>query len=168
MVRYVFREDAPLRLKGAKEADPQRIGEAIAEVAERQGGRLTPDAVVEAARSDESPLHPHFEWDNDAAAEAYRLDQARGIIRSIRVIEPKAEDGVVRAFVSVNDSGSSYRSIREVQTSSALQGLILRQAERDLEAWEKRYRQLTDICDLIRSARERLRRKRDGGERRAS
>jgi hypothetical protein len=167
MPRYVFK-DGPLRLKAAREADPQEIGEAIAAVAERQGGRLTPDAVVEEARSPESVLHRHFEWDNDVAAEAYRLDQARGIIRCIRIVEPKAEEGVVRAFLSINDSGHSYRAVREVLNSSALQGLILRQAERDLEAWEKRYRQLTDICDLIRIARERLRRKRDGGERRAS
>lgn len=47
--------------------------------------RLTPSAVVEAARDAASPLHPLFEWDDDLAAEAYRLDQARAVIRTVLV-----------------------------------------------------------------------------------
>lgn len=74
MIRYVFKEDEPIRIKAAAKANPQVIGEALSEVAKNEGGRLTPGAVVSAARSQNHPLHPHFEWDDRVAAEAYRLD----------------------------------------------------------------------------------------------
>ena len=46
-------------------------------------GRLTPDAVVNAARDSENPLHPHFEWDDTKAAEAHRRNQARTLIKTV-------------------------------------------------------------------------------------
>lgn len=57
---------------------------ALAEL--ENGGRLTATDVVEAARIETSPLHRYFEWDDDAAAEAYRIEQARRLIRSVKVI----------------------------------------------------------------------------------
>lgn len=48
-------------------------------------GTLTPDLVVRAARADTSPLHACFEWDDSAAAQSWREEQARVLIRSVRV-----------------------------------------------------------------------------------
>ena len=62
--------------------------EALAELmrmSKANGGKITPEALVEAARDAESPLHEYFEWDNDTAAEKYRLMQARTLIRSCRL-----------------------------------------------------------------------------------
>lgn len=47
--------------------------------------RLTPDLVLEDARNKNSPLHDIFEWNNAIAAQKYRLDQARELIRSVKV-----------------------------------------------------------------------------------
>lgn len=52
---------------------------------EDRTGRLTPRAVVDAARDENHPLHGEFEWDDTVAAEAYRLDQARQLIADVRV-----------------------------------------------------------------------------------
>ena len=41
---------------------------------------------------------------------------------------------------------------------------IVAQAERDLISFETRYKNLTDICDLIRQARERLAVRRQAGQ----
>jgi hypothetical protein len=49
------------------------------------GGTLPPVDVVNSARSPKSPLHRYFEWNDAIAGEAYRLDQARMLIRSVRV-----------------------------------------------------------------------------------
>lgn len=57
---------------------------AIAELEKR--GRLTATQVVNAARDPASPLHEYFEWDNTAAADAWRIEQARRLIRSVRVV----------------------------------------------------------------------------------
>ena len=166
MIRYVFKDDGPLTIKGAAKANPQRIGEELAKVAAAAKGRLTPSAVVEAARNPRSALHKIFEWDDAKAAQSWRLEQAREIIRVVRVIDE--DDQPQRAFLSIGDkAGVSYRSAEEVSHSRDLQLAVLRQAERDLEAWEKRYREIEDICDLVRSAREMVSRRRAEMESRA-
>ncbi len=63
----------------------KRIAAALARI-ERRDGRIDPHAVVAAARDPVSVLHPLFVWDDTKAAELYRLDQARTIIRRVTVI----------------------------------------------------------------------------------
>jgi hypothetical protein len=154
MVKYIFR-DGPLTIPNAKKASAQKIGTALAQIAEQQKGRLTPPAVVEAARSNRHPLHQYFEWDNDVAAEAYRLDQARTLIRSVAVVDDNEDSKP--AYLSISDkAGTSYRAVEEVLDSAELQSAVLAAAERDLIAFEKRYRQLQDICEIISSARSKI------------
>ncbi len=169
MIRYVFREDEPLVIKAAGKADPQIIGEALAEITEKNGGRLTPNHVVDAARSSNHPLHQHFEWNDAQAAEAYRLDQARSIIRVVRVVDDEARDGTSRAFMSINDNnGQAYRSITEVKSSAELQMALLRQADRELEAFQRRFREMSDVCDLVDQARKKIEARKSKFETRAA
>jgi hypothetical protein len=157
MIRYVFREDEPVRIKAASKADPQIFGEALADITAAAGGRLTPNAVVASARSENHPLHPHFEWDDHVAAEAYRLDQARNIIRMVRVVDDEGSDGTSRAFMSINDKlGTAYRSITEVKSSIDLQMAVLKQADRDLDAFLRRFRDMTDVCADVQEARRKV------------
>lgn len=162
MVKYVFKDEGGiLAIKAADKADPQKIGEALAIIAEKGGGRLIPAAVVEVARNRNSVLHKHFEWDDSVAADAYRLDQARTLVRCIHVDEVDTNSGHARAFLSIRDmEGTSYRSFKEIVESVDLQSKVLAQAERDLIAWENRYRDIQDICELVSSARKRLAEKR--------
>jgi hypothetical protein len=154
MIRYVFREP-PITIKAAKAADPQQIGEALMAIATENGGRLTPAATVEAARAPEHVLHRHFEWQDRLAAEAYRLDQARTLIRVIRVIDDETDVPAQIAFLSVAEkSGHVYYGKATIAASIQLQALVLQQAERDLTAWEKRYSELHDICTTVRELRE--------------
>lgn len=163
MLKYVFREDEPIRIKAAGKADPQVIGESLDKIRLQTGGELEPKDVVAAARESGHPLHAHFEWNDKAAAESFRLDQARNIIRIIRVIDDSAEGGTTRAFVSVNGkNGVSYRTVEDVKRSSDLQEAVLAQAEKDLIAFETRYRELKDICQIVASAREAIQRRRSG------
>lgn len=60
------------------------VVEAVKELEDRQG-RLLPSEVLNAARNEDSPLHGFFEWDESLAAEAYRLEQARELIRRIKI-----------------------------------------------------------------------------------
>ena len=157
MIRYVFREDEPIRIKGAANANPQVIGELLAKLADASGGELAPRNVVDAARAKNHPLHPHFEWNDSLAAEAYRLDQARNLIRIVRVEDDKAEDGTAPAFISINDGdGRAYRKVEEVKRSVDLQLALLKQARRDLDAWQRRYREIVDVCKIVDDARTKL------------
>ena len=49
-------------------------------------GIITPDAVVADAEDEASPLHSYFEWDDSVAGMKYRIEQARTLIRSVRVV----------------------------------------------------------------------------------
>lgn len=65
---------------------PRITSEVIVALAELEiVGRFAPNDVVEAARDEDSPLHAFFEWDDSLAAEAHRVEQARRLIRSVRV-----------------------------------------------------------------------------------
>lgn len=48
-------------------------------------GEITPDDVVVAATPEDSPIHGLFLWDNEVAGQRYRLDQARDLIRRVKV-----------------------------------------------------------------------------------
>lgn len=157
MIKYVFRENEPLRIKAAGKADPQKIGEALSVISEDNFGRLTPQSVVEAARDKGNPLHPHFEWDDGIAAQHYRLEQARSVIRVVRVVDEDTTDGTGRAFLSLNDgNGVAYRHVTEVKSSADLQLAVLNRAEQDLIAFESRYKELTEVCDLVGAARQKV------------
>jgi hypothetical protein len=159
-LRFTFRNnDPPHYLLNANSADAQAIGERLMEITEENSGRLRPDDVVEDARDPRSPMHPHFEWDNTVAADKYRLNQAREIIRIIVREDDEGEDDQPRrAFINVNsgDDGRSYRTVDEVMQSHDLQVAVMAQALRDLQSWQHRYQELSDICGLVATASSRL------------
>lgn len=168
MVRYVFRSDEAIPIKAASKADAQAIGTALEKISAQNGGELSPGAIVEAARNSRHVLHKHFEWDNEKAAEAYRLDQARAIVRLIRTIDEESETEP-RAFVSVKgDNGTSYRSHSEVKKSADLQMAVLKQARADLESFQRRFRDLTEVYPDIAAAIEKIDRRLGAGEARAA
>ena len=74
----------------------------LARIAKLNGGRIDPHAIVEAARSPESPLHRYFEWDDTSAAEKYRISQARELLRSVR-LKTTIEDRTLRVPAYIRD-----------------------------------------------------------------
>lgn len=58
--------------------------QALAKI-EQDKGRLTPEDVVEAAQAESHELHDCFTWDDTECGKLYRLDQARGLIREVKV-----------------------------------------------------------------------------------
>ena len=87
-----------------------------------QDGTLTAENVVDDARSPESPLHQHFEWNDTAAAEKYRITQARKLISSVHVTiieELRLIDTV--AYIRDPDLGprdQGYAAVTEIRTDA--------------------------------------------------
>ena len=82
-------------------------------------GLLLPANIVERARSPNSALHKYFEWDDTAAASAYRLQQARNVIRAVVQIVPRADGSAtaVRAYISLPSDravSGGYRPVAEI------------------------------------------------------
>jgi hypothetical protein len=82
-------------------------------------GRLVPEAVIEAAASPTSPLHRYFTWDNTEAAHEYRKQQARKLIRVVRVVVHQEELRIVRPAyvrdVSQEPDQAGYISVQHVR-----------------------------------------------------
>jgi hypothetical protein len=132
--------------------DAQAAGEEMERIRVRQNGRLDQESVLAAARKPKSPLHPHFEWDDGKAAEAYRINQAGELIRWITVTVEKPNGGEVpvRAFVNVKrEEDRSYTSIQHALSDEDLRAQVVAQAWAELEAWRKRYAELQEFATLF-------------------
>ena len=141
---------------GYDKADANAIGWALQAIADANGGRLEPDKAIAAARSRSHPLYPHLTWDDKVAGQRWRIQELRTITRALRLVGEPDEEGeptLRRAWLSIEDNGVSYRGVEEVLSSQSLQVAVMKKALADLKAWEERYRDLDDICALVRAAR---------------
>jgi len=136
-------------------------------IRKRHRGILRPADVVKFARDPKTALHKQFEWDDSRAAEQYRLEQARHIIRcAVRVVVD--DKPPIRAYVSlVSDRqvGDSYRDIIEVMCTPTLRERLLKQALNEADSWRLRYEQFVElqaICREIVKARQKHATRRTG------
>lgn len=74
---YKFRPGS--RIKGI---DADTAGRELERIRTARG-RLTAPEIVDEARPADALLHPAFEWDNNAAAEKYRQQQASTLTRAV-------------------------------------------------------------------------------------
>jgi hypothetical protein len=80
----------------------QQKKEAIDGIAKANGGVVTPEAVVEAAKNPRHILHEVFDWNDQTAAHQHRLNAARQLISSIEVIV-ETDDVTVTAISYIRD-----------------------------------------------------------------
>lgn len=97
---------------------------ALQSIAAANGGVLKPEHVVAAARDPNNPLHKEFTWDNDEAAAAWRLEQARTLIRSVKVVV-HTETKTLRSVAYVRDPRcpsdvSGYVSVSQLRRDDEL------------------------------------------------
>jgi hypothetical protein len=79
MNTYTFRVNA--QVAGV---EAQVVGAELERI-ESEHGVIDPHVVLNESRPEDAPLHGAFEWDDGLAAEKYRLDQARRVIRSVEI-----------------------------------------------------------------------------------
>ena len=132
-------------------AKAQEYGEYLLRLMKANDDRLTPRFVVEKARSQESPLHEYFEWDNRNAGDLWRLQQARTLLNHIEVeiVVGEEETKTIRAFLNVkedtNGKDSIYVSIESVANIEDYQNQIIEQALRELVGWKERYKAYKEL-----------------------
>jgi translation initiation factor 2 alpha subunit (eIF-2alpha) len=75
-------------------------------ICDENHGRITPELTVLDAADKDSPLHSLFEWDNAKAGHQHRLDQARQLLRSVRIVtRVDSRKVVVPYYVRDPDAG---------------------------------------------------------------
>lgn len=130
----------------------------------KERGTVAPESVVDAARPETSPIHPHFEWDDSEAAERYRQVQARQMIRSLVVVyvrnDTEEPQPPVRALVKLKPLVRStqtpillpneYTPVKQVMSSDELHLHMVRQAMRSLTAWSDQYGDMAEFAQVRR------------------
>ena len=133
----------------------QIAGEELEKI-EARDGEITPRAVVEEARPEGSKLHNVFEWDDEKAAEQYRLTQASTLIRCI-VVKPEEKDikEPVRVFINCNptDDGQkktgSYINFRSAFEDPDSRAVILANAKHELQVFRNKYNRLKELAKVF-------------------
>lgn len=113
--------------------DAWLVGQALEQIREKHNGMLKPSDVVDEARDPKHVCHPMFTWDDHIAAEMFRREEARFLIRNIVIIK---DDKEVPAFLNVKiideeEKKRQYYQNVEVMNSDEFQS-ALNDAKRDL------------------------------------
>lgn len=130
-----------------------RIRDAVLSLAESNpDGVCEPRALVSAAKRKSHPCHAMFEWDDTAAAAAYRVDQARRIIRSVQVTFDGG-DTKAPAFVHVTiDKGSErvngYMPTDKAMKAPDIKEQVLADALGQLRGLQNRYAGLRELAPV--------------------
>lgn len=119
-------------------------------------GRITPEAVVGAARDPAHPLHPRFEWDDSVAAERFRIAQARAIIRDI-TFEVTYENRVYNVPYFVRDpeaASEGQQGYRAIASLSADRATSLRAVQAEFAAAAASLRRARSIAGALGFAKQ--------------
>lgn len=132
----------------------------LARLAAARGGALTPAEVVEAARSEASPLHSAFEWDDGEAAERWRQHQARQLIRVAVQYVPGAKDQQIecRVFASLTPDrktgGAGYRLVSVIMADDEMRRQLLMDARAEMKRFTQKFRSLEELSDVFAAMTE--------------
>jgi hypothetical protein len=140
--------------------DAQKVGERLEALRSDSNGVLFTKDVVADARSEASPLHPFFEWNDRKAAVAHRLNQARTLIRAVVLGAIDDEEVSSRAYVADAESGGYRNTTDQLVTMRATttapassSGRFGRdraeEARRELRLWRERYGALESFADVV-------------------
>lgn len=123
-------------------------------------GYISARAVVDVSRPNHAVLHGCFEWNDNAAAEKWREQQARVMIKNIVTVEI-ADDSkreITKTFVHViSDSKSKGYKLSEIAIRNEVdRDYILSTAKRELMVFQEKYHQLTELAAVMTAIAETL------------
>lgn len=153
---------------GAPGGVKPEVAASVVEAIYAEQGAVTPEAVLEQARSEDAPLHPAFEWDDAVAAEAHRQDQARSLLRRLTVSYRRTDGSlttptryVVKLLARADEDDPEdealaeatqphiYLPVRRVMSDEVLRRKYVREAYLSVVSWRRRYRDVAEFARLF-------------------
>jgi hypothetical protein len=137
MKQFAWRKGFPAKIEA------QVFGEIVERIEQKNGLVKAEDIVAEAQRPT-SPIREAFEWDDAAAAEAFRKDQARALLGALTIVRVTVEQGPDlsnKAMFVVRDDKDrrGYRSADIIMTDRDMRAQIISAAKRELESFMTKY-----------------------------
>ena len=105
--------------------------------------QITPKAILDFARDENSELHKCFEWDNDLAAEKYRIIQAGNVIRMLYIVQKDEDTPPVRVLSKT--SNTVYQPTRTFLKNQNEYEDLLKRALSELESFRLKYKTLSEL-----------------------
>lgn len=165
MVRAVGKSEYGVRpggrLPGGKTAAAV-VGSELEAIDEQDGG-ISAQAVVSRARTPGTALHAwdhiahYFQWDDTAAAEGFREEQARQLIRAVRVtVETGDERLSTRGFLALAGNGqrASYRPVDTVTVNPDAHREVVTRFQNEMLRIDAAYRAYLSYADFAMQFRE--------------
>ena len=117
----------------------------------------TQEMVDFARNNPSSELYKLFEWNDTIAAEAYRNEQAKSILRFLKITvindETQEKDKtLVRYFVSTGKRDGSYKKTEVVFKNASDADRILENMRRDAEMFINRYKIYASLSPQLNAA----------------
>lgn len=118
-------------------------------------GEVRASVVVKESKPKKAPLHNEFEWDDQKAADEYRLSQAR---RLIRITVHRSDDGVKSRYVhvpvtlineptaTITEREGSYKPIRVVIQNENDYELALNQLQVQVNSINRTIREMQRLA----------------------
>jgi hypothetical protein len=137
-------------------ADAQKSGELFEQLSNTSEG-LTARTLLNANIPEDAPLHSEYEWDNEKAADSWRLHQSRHFINSIVILAPTTAENEqpepVRAF-HITTEESKYEPITAIVQNPTKYEALLNSAISELKAFERKYSTLKELKPVIQAIME--------------
>lgn len=134
------------KVKGLYKADAETVYREITSL----GDKFSPEDIVEAAKDESSELHKCFEWNDEVAAQKWRLHTARMLINQL-VIRTETSDNIpvaVRVISSASEV-NTYVPTKMLIKSESDYADLLAKAKRELQAFQQKYSTLSELQEIF-------------------
>lgn len=125
-------------------------------------GHLKPEDIVSEATSKRSKLHKAFNWDDADAANEFRKDQARSMIRSLVVYRREAPKEPMRLYEVTREPTKDdpvrqvYATIEDICADPEKRAELFQTVLNDLVRCRRKYAQLREFASVFRAIDELL------------
>ena len=122
--------------------DAQVVGDVCEDLDNK--GELTAQNLVNVSRPESAPLHGMFNWNDAEAAELYRVEQGRHIIRCL-VTVPENNEATTRAYYNIVTEERKYHSINTILREPDKYAELMKSALKELQVFRKKYAVLNEL-----------------------
>ncbi len=135
---------------------------ALEKIRKDNDAKLDPAVVVSTvAKAKRNVLRAFFQWDDTEAAGAYRVDQARSLLRAVHIVYEDAPEVKTRAYeITVERQEAKpvtiYKTAEDILADPDSRAELLKRALGELVSFQRRFRALQELAVVFRSIDETL------------
>lgn len=147
--KYIWRKGVNLY----PNVDAQKVAD---EILTKVGEQFEPKDIVDMARDENTESHKCFEWRDDVAAEKYRIQQARTVVRNLVFVKPAEAKNPRQelSFAYRTRESQSYETTRFIFRSEDGRQRLLMTALAELNAFQKKYAFLEELVGVFNAINE--------------